>query len=132
MADCLIYSDARLRAFLFQVVAAVQVQALASHFEAPDNMQAVLCCTGRCSGGEGFTPETYIIEQDAMYGGLTCPHSNNTVRCATHAFMAASTMQGSLWAVALSLQKRCYWHGASVCDGRRIQWCSQGHLAVRV
>lgn len=35
---------------------------------------------GHCSGGAGFVPETYIIEQAALYGGVPCPEANNTIR----------------------------------------------------
>ncbi|KAF6250697.1 hypothetical protein COO60DRAFT_1629462 [Scenedesmus sp. NREL 46B-D3] len=37
-------------------------------------------CTGHCSGGAGYVPETYVVSQAAMYGGLACPVTNNTVR----------------------------------------------------
>lgn len=38
-------------------------------------------CAGHCSGGEGFVPETYLVQQADMFGGVTCPHNNNSVRC---------------------------------------------------
>ncbi|KAF6257103.1 hypothetical protein COO60DRAFT_1461341 [Scenedesmus sp. NREL 46B-D3] len=37
-------------------------------------------CTGHCSGGAGYVPETFVVSQAAMYGGLACPVTNNTVR----------------------------------------------------